>query len=50
MKNYEKRIATDLLNVRHKGNQKGALKEFNKLNHRKKNINRKQETIKKVLY
>ena len=50
MKNYEKRIATDLPNVRHKGNQKGALKEFNKLNHREKNINRKQETIKKVLY
>ena len=41
MKNYEKRIATDLLDVRHKGNQEGALKEFNKLNHRKNNINRK---------
>ena len=49
-KNYERRTATDPLNVRRKGNQKGTLKKFNKLNHGKENISGKQETIKKELY
>lgn len=48
-KNYE-RTATDPLNVRHKGNQKGTLKKLNKVNHRKENVSRKQESIKKELY